>query len=92
VGGPGLAFETWISPANGRRWKNPGLKIETWATHLSFSRAAFIFLAPLSFSRAALIFSRRFHLLAPLSFSRGIFMFPRHFHFLRWDEVAGAHS
>jgi hypothetical protein len=34
VGGPGLDFETWVSP---RKWvlttlEHPGLKIETWAT------------------------------------------------------------
>jgi hypothetical protein len=35
VGGPGLAFETWVSPDSGSWPKNPGLKSETWATHLS---------------------------------------------------------
>jgi hypothetical protein len=32
AGGPGLAFETWVSAAE----RNPGLKSETWATHLIF--------------------------------------------------------
>ncbi len=33
MGGPGLAFETWVSLAN-RYWpEHPGLKSETWATH-----------------------------------------------------------
>ena len=35
VGGPGLAFETGVSPDSGSWPKNPGLKSETWATHLS---------------------------------------------------------
>jgi hypothetical protein len=33
VGGPGLAFETWVSPEKSVLPEHPGLKIETWATH-----------------------------------------------------------
>jgi hypothetical protein len=35
VGGPGLAFETWVPRVqmNPFARRNPGLKIETWATH-----------------------------------------------------------
>jgi hypothetical protein len=44
VGGPGLDFETWVSP---RKWgaspEHPGLKSETWATHSMIIRAIFIF-------------------------------------------------
>ena len=44
VGGPGLAFETWVSPQKSVLPKHPGLKSETWATHSIFVRAIFIFL------------------------------------------------
>jgi hypothetical protein len=40
VGGPGLAFETWVSPANGSWPEHPGLKSETWATHSKSEVAA----------------------------------------------------
>jgi hypothetical protein len=33
VGGPGLAFETWVFRLNPIAGRNPGLKSETWATH-----------------------------------------------------------
>jgi hypothetical protein len=41
VGGPGLDFETWVSR---EKSEHPGLKSETWATHLIFVRVIFIFL------------------------------------------------
>jgi len=34
VGGPGLAFETWVFRPGAFPRRNPGLKSETWATHL----------------------------------------------------------
>jgi hypothetical protein len=34
VGGPGLAFETWVFRLGPFARRNPGLKSETWATHL----------------------------------------------------------
>jgi hypothetical protein len=42
VGGPGLAFETWVSPEKSVLPEHPGLKSETWATHLLFVRVIFI--------------------------------------------------
>src|ERR1700722_2614246 len=42
VGGPGLDFETWVSPDNGTWPHYPSLKTETWATHLIFVRVTFI--------------------------------------------------
>jgi len=44
VGGPGLAFETWVSPTMGPSPEHPGLKSETWATHSTLVRSIFIFL------------------------------------------------
>jgi hypothetical protein len=41
VGGPGLAFETWVLRQEPTARRNPGLKIETWATHLIFVGAIF---------------------------------------------------
>jgi len=42
VGGPGLAFETWVSPHKWSWPEHPGLKSETWATHSLFVRTIFI--------------------------------------------------
>ena len=44
MGGPGLDFETWVSPEKSVLPEHPGLKSETWATHSIFVRAMFIFL------------------------------------------------
>jgi len=44
VGGPGLDFETWVSPEKSVLPEHPGLKSETWATHSIFVRTIFIFL------------------------------------------------
>jgi len=42
VGGPGLDFETWVSPEKSVLPEHPGLKSETWATHSILVRAIFI--------------------------------------------------
>src|SRR5271168_3617025 len=38
MGGPGLDFETWVFREDQLLRRNPGLKIETWATHSIFNR------------------------------------------------------
>jgi hypothetical protein len=43
VGGPGLDFETWVMRPGPIVRRNPGLKIETWATHLKHWKLGFDF-------------------------------------------------
>ena len=43
VGGPGLAFETWVSPRKKVQPEHPGLKSETWATHSTSGECSFYF-------------------------------------------------
>ena len=46
MGGPGLAFETWVFQLLPIGERNPGLKSETWATHSTFVRSIFMLTSP----------------------------------------------
>jgi hypothetical protein len=41
--GPALDFEIWVSPRNESWPEHPGLKSETWATHLVPGRCSLFF-------------------------------------------------
>jgi hypothetical protein len=47
MGGPGLAFATWVFREDRFLKRNPGLRSETWATHSIFVHATCIFLGGL---------------------------------------------
>jgi hypothetical protein len=43
VGDPGLASENWVFRSGPIARRNPGLRSETWATHLLSEEGRFIF-------------------------------------------------